>query len=250
MIHQCYFKDSQKSSLFTEEPYKGFGLEPHLFKSLSDNCPELESLDTRLALTEYSSFLHIWRNKSYDTDSWIGFTSYRQLFKSKFKFQNTKEVLEILKINPVACWGRYNVTEVLQVNGKLLSGSAAQAESAHPGLYFFIERIFKVFKETIPNEFYTSPFSYFANYWVMTRELFEDFMEWSWKYIEWCLNNKNNDEYLSSKNPVKCQENVRKLNSSGEGKAIGYFMERLFILWYYKRVENGEIPNPLHLGDI
>ena len=27
----------------------------------------------------------------------------------------------------------------------------------------------------------------------MTRELFEDFMEWSWKYIEWCLNNKNND---------------------------------------------------------
>ena len=79
MIFQCYFKEDQ--TLFEEEPYKPFGVEPEVNDFLFSNCPELESSFNRLQLTEYSSYLWHWRNKS--DLKWIGSTSYRQLDKFK-----------------------------------------------------------------------------------------------------------------------------------------------------------------------
>ena len=156
MIYQCYFQKAQKPTLFSYEPYKGFGLEVSVNKKLFLNCPELSEHTARTQLTEYSAFLWHWRNDYLNPDDWIGFTSYRQLDKFKHVFETKDQVTELLKENKVVGWGQY------QLHGKD-GRDIPLSEQA---------------------EFY-----------------------------------KNQPEYGTVSND----------------KAIGYFMERLFILWYLSR---------------
>tara|TARA_R110002020_G_scaffold400856_1_gene611165 strand:+ start:4886 stop:5605 length:720 start_codon:yes stop_codon:yes gene_type:complete len=222
MIYQCYFQKAQKPTLFSYEPYKGFGLEVSVNKKLFLNCPELSEHTARTQLTEYAAFLWHWRNDYLNPDDWIGFTSYRQLDKFKHIFETKDQVTELLKDNKVVGWGQY------QLHGK--DGRdiplSEQATICHPGLNEYIEDVFSRFGHTVPPEWYTKNTAFFANYWAMPVELFSDFMEFSWPMVEWSLENITDSEFY---------KNQPEYGTVSNDKAIGYFMERLFILWYLSR---------------
>ena len=60
----------------------------------------------------------------------------------------------------------------------------------------------------------------------MPVELFSDFMEFSWPMVEWSLENITDSAFY---------KNQPEYGTVSNDKAIGYFMERLFILWYLSR---------------
>ena len=218
MIYQCYPKKTDEENLFASPAYEGFGLEPEVNPSLFKSCPELESAEVRMQLTEYACFLWHWRNKG-NPDGWFGTTSYNQLSKFDTVFKDKKEVEDLCSEHQVVGWGKYML---LNSQGHSIS-LETQAHICHPGLPEFIEKVFKQFGYKVPSAWYTSTIGYFANYWVMTNELFYKFMEFSWPMVEWSLNNVKNTEYYNT------QHNYGTVSNA---KATGYFMERLFILWY------------------
>ena len=221
MIYQCYPFTKDRMSLFSDEPYRGFGLEPESNKLLSLNCPELKSSYNRLQLTEYACFLWHWRNPGYDTDSWIGTTSIRQLNKFPYQFTTKKEVREAVQKHQVVGWGEYDLySQGVPITLK------EQAERCHPGLNDYMEQVFADFDHSFPSAWSTFTSGFFANYWVMDKELFTDFMEFSWPMVEWSLNNVENTDYY---------KNHPEYGTVSRKKATGYFMERLFLLWYLKR---------------
>jgi hypothetical protein len=219
MIYQCYFKKEQESNLFITDIYYPFGLEPQVNPSITLNCPELEDPATRLSLTEYGAFLNIYRNDVFkkDSDQWIGFTSYRQLDKTPIIFKNKNKFEELLFTicNGFAGWGYYHT----------FSNASHQAEVCHPGINNFINYVFKQLNIKIPERFYKDTFLLFANYWVMTKHMFIDFMEFSWPIIQFASQQKNHP-YVSEKSPIETVDTR---------KWLGYFMERLFLIWYMSR---------------
>jgi len=219
MIYQCYFDKRQQASIFSEEPYRGFGLEINVNKKLFFNCPELEDSSTRKQLTEYSAFLWHWRNKFLNPDSWIGFTSYRQLEKFPHVFKTKQEIESLLSTHGIVGWGQYE----LHGNDSRLIPLSEQADICHPGLNEYIEDIFRLFEHPIPSAWYSQSTAFFANYWVMPLDLFDRFMEFSWPMVKWSLEN------IKDSNFYKMQHEYGTVTNE---KAIGYFMERLFILWH------------------
>jgi len=218
MIHQCYFLADHQSRLFGHEPYRPFGLEPDTNPSLLVNCPELAAPDVRLALVEYGAMLHQWRNSDLDTDPWIGFTSYRQLDKSPVVFNSKDEVRELLDAADLVAW---YVWDVSRVRLGWLRGAAAQAELSSPRLHAFTNDVLRPFGITIPAAYFDGTEIPFANYWAMSREKFDDFMAWSWPVIQ---------HAMLIDHPYKVH--VHQLNRlDHKGKSIGYFMERLFVIW-------------------
>lgn len=218
MIYQCYFKKDQESNLFKTSIYKGFGLEPIVNKSILLNCPELENEKNRLALTEYAAFLNIWRNDVYklDADWWIGFTSYRQLDKSPVIFDSKETFERCLKIAQGFCgWGFYEMSK----------NTSFQAEHCHPNINKFIEDVFSSLNIKIPNRFYTDKVALFANYWAMDKHKFIDYVTWSWPIIQKAFSMK--DHIYAKTDSI--------MSTTSKDKWIGYFMERLFILWYMSR---------------
>ena len=246
MIYQCYPKKEHQSKLFTEEPYKGFGLEFPVNKRIAKNCPELETMTNRLQLTEYACFLWHWRNPSYDTDSWFGTTSYRQLEKFPHIFKSKKEIEELLVDTPILAWGEYrliagtrdpspdflaslNVAASDVPEGSLLAREATlreQCDICHHGLNEYIEFMLPKFGHSVPDGWYKECTGFFANYWVMNKDLFNDFMEFSWPMVKWSLDNIHITHYYH------IQQNYGTVSNA---KATGYFMERLFMLWYLIR---------------
>lgn len=219
MIYQCYFREDQKPRLFTTDLYSPFGLEPEVNLEIALNCPELESADMRLNLTEYAAFLHFYRNgvNCKDNDWWIGFTSYRQLDKSPIIFSNKTAFENILHVvgSGFGGWGYYRTR----------SSAKGQADHCHPGLYSFIVDVFRDLGLKIPERFYTDKNLLFANYWAMHKELFLNYMNWSWPIMQHAMT-KADHPYTSTKSPIP---NV------SEKKWLGYFMERLFLIWYMDR---------------
>ena len=228
MIYQCYHAPDNKQTLFNSPVYCGFGLEPDVNPNLANNCPELEDPAIRRALTEYSAMLHLWRNPSEDCDDWIGFTSYRQLMKTSFVFRSRFHVSRKLWRTSFAGWGFYKVG---RYRFKGLSGAAAQAERAHPGIMALLERMADLFDFEISNRFYTDSRVLYCNYWVMKKAYFNQYMEWSWPKVKWCLEHQSEDPFLNQRVPGDEQMAARN-GSEVSGKAVGYVMERLFILWY------------------
>jgi len=221
MIYQCYPKKTDEKSLFTTTAYEGFGLEPEVNDRLFKSCPELESAKTRMQLTEYACFLWHWRNKE-NPDSWFGTTSYNQLSKFETIFKDKEEVEDLCSEHEVIGWGRYLL---LDSKGHSIS-LKTQADTCHPGLSEFIEKVLKQFGYEVPSSWYTSTIGFFANYWVMKNELFNEFMEFSWPMVKWSLNNVEDTEYFQKQHVYGTVSNA---------KATGYFMERLFIIWYLMR---------------
>lgn len=218
MIYQCYFKKEQENQIFKSELYTKFGLEPEVNENLLTNCPELEEYKNRLALTEYGALLHIWRNNvhTFDNDWWIGFTSYRQLDKTPIVFHNKQLFEKLLVESGGFCgWGFY-----------LLSKNPSyQAEYCHPNINEFINDVFNALNLKIPHRFYTDNFALFANYWAMDKSKFVDFMSWSWPIVEKALTMEDH-KYAKTKAVISNTTNK---------KWLGYFMERLLILWYMDR---------------
>ena len=232
MINQCYFKQGQP--LFKEDAYVGFGLEPEVNDKLFENCPELESSFNRLQLTEYSSYLWHWRN---DTKlDWIGSTSYRQLVKFKHKFKSIEEVENLLKDHDIIAWGEYSLYNKVGTPMSLKT----QAKICHPGLNEFMVMVFSKFNLDFPSEWGVECKGFFANYWVMKKNLFDDFMKFSWPMVEWSLKNIKDSDYYKTQYSY---------GSVSPEKCVGYFMERLFILWYICRgltPFNPSQPSPLY----
>ncbi|MHA1482113.1 MAG: hypothetical protein ACTSQA_01585 [Candidatus Heimdallarchaeaceae archaeon] len=232
MLYQCYPKNEHESMLFPQEPYTGFGLEPEVNQDLFLNCPELEDAEVRMQLTEYACFLWHWRNPESNPDWWFGTTSYRQLDKNPFRFIHKKEIEEGLSKNDILAWGKYTLLDK-QSQPQPLSG---QAESCHPGINKYITDVLDKFNVTVPDGWGTCTEGYFANYWVMSNELLRDYMEFSWPMVKWSLENVKDSDYYKMDTTYGTVSN---------SKATGYFMERLFILWYLLRDLN-----PYNLGPV
>jgi hypothetical protein len=218
MIHQCYFQAIQSERLFRHAPYAAFGLEPAVNPTLLERCPELADASVRLELVEYAAMLHHWRNPDKDTDSWIGFTSYRQLDKIPVIFTSANEITTQLEKTDLVSW---YVADLTRARFGWLRGAAAQAESASPRLHSFTIDVLKAFDLVPPKAYYDGTDIIFANYWAMSRVRFNQFMEWSWPKIEFAL---------AMQHPYK--QHVHDLNARDhKGKCVGYLMERLFIVW-------------------
>ena len=218
MIHQCFYKEGQ--DLFQEEPYEGFGLEPEVNSALYDNCPELETSFNRLQLTEYASFLWNWRNNK--NLKRLGSSSHRQLDKFKFKFHSVAQVENLLKDHDIIAWGEYQLCNKIGMPITLKT----QAKVCHPGLNEFMDLVFSKFDMKVPEAWSSKTSGFFANYWVMTRSKFDDFMSFSWPMVEWALKNVKDTDYYKTQISY---------GTVGPEKCVGYFMERLFIVWYLSR---------------
>ncbi|MEH6552262.1 MAG: hypothetical protein V7744_19970 [Pseudomonadales bacterium] len=226
MIYQCYFQQNQRERLFQQDPYMGFGLEPEVNLTVTMNCPELSGRSGRMAMVEYGCFLHIWRNIDSYNDDWFGFTSYRQLEKTSFMFRSSAEVSAVLDGCDIAGWGWMDLNKTNQISDYLastLKGPAFQAEYYHPGMMIFLESLFCGQGQRLPQEFYSAEKALYANYWVMRRELFLDFMAWSWPIIKVGLAADHSYKYQVS------------TDGNNTEKAMGYVIERLFIIWYMMR---------------
>lgn len=228
MIYQCYFQPAQATKLFSESPYTGFGLEPEVNPGIDHQCPELADATTRKALTEYAAFLHIWRHLPYDDDDWIGFTSYRQLDKVSFRFNTKTEIEAMLQKADFLAWGWFHVAPIRYGPYR---GAAAQSEIAHPTLMPFTEDVLRASGETVPTEFQTAPAVPYANYWVLPKTLFARYMEWSWPIVRRALANDHSYKTFDR------SWNIRDEKS----KAVGYFVERLFIIWCMKSQLRGAL---------
>lgn len=213
MIYQCYFRADQVDRLFAHEPYEAFGLEPELNPRLLERCPELEDPAIRTALCEYAAFLSLWRRDVLE-DGWIGFTSYRQLEKSDVVFRSRAQVEDLLRRHDLIGWHVWSVGH-LRFGG--LTGAAAQAEWAHPFIHRFTVQTLADFELEIPAGYFSLDRLPFANYWAMHTTHFRQFMSWSWPIVA---------RALELDHPFKHQQ-----NTYDPRKAVGYFAERLFMIW-------------------
>jgi len=221
MIYQCYFRKDQETKLFLTDVYYPFGLEPEVNPSLLTNCDELRDPNLRLSLTEYAAFLHIYKNDVFkkDSDWWVGFTSYRQLDKTPIIFKNKAKFEELLNLAGGFCGWGYYLTR---------SNASTQAEICHPGINNFIKDVLSKFNIEIPKRFYEDKYLLFANYWAMRKEFFLDFMSWSWPIVSYA-STLIDHPYVKTNSPVSTVDTR---------KWLGYFMERLFIIWYMIRNYN------------
>ena len=244
MIYQCYAREEDKKSLFNEGPYVGFGLEPEVNKKLFEDYPELEDPQTRLGLTEYACFLWHWRNQE-NPDDWFGTTSFKQLEKGFVaKFESSAEVKHFIQKHQIVGWGNYKLLGVLDADKGKAGGFpislSAQAEACHPGINEFISTVFEQFDHVVPEAWASSDSGFFANYWAMSNKLFNEYMEFSWPMVKWSLENVQEFNFFKEQ-PV--------FSTITNAKATGYFMERLFILWYLRKKISPHNPHqePLRL---
>ena len=214
MIYQCYFKADQTAKLFNTPAYTPFGLEPDVNSNLFLNCEELRDPQVRLALTEYACFLWFYRNQD-KLPGCIGFTSYRQLDKSKIILDS----LPMVESSTVVSWG---VSEFFDAAGMPIPMSL-QAELAHPGINSYINQSLSFFNHPIPKSWYLDNICILGNYWLMTKDNFIDFMNFSWPLVKKSLEDfrKKSHVYFRSEMNFGCSSS----------KAVGYYMERLFIVW-------------------
>ena len=210
MIHQCYFAPGQRSRLFSSPAYCGFGLEPEVNADIGRNCPELQSPRNRPLLCEYAALLHHWRNPELDGDSWIGFSSYRQLDKFTTVFQSRREVEELLSGCDIVGWGGYRFHDAGTKKGVSL---AEQGERCHPGLTSCLWQLLLRRNEPMPANYLIGNVGLFCSYWVMSRANFEEYMRWSAPLAIWLL--EQPDPYLAT-----------------DRRSVSFVVERLFICWY------------------
>lgn len=209
MIYQCYFAESQRARLFNSPLYTGFGLYSNVNPQVTRNCPELTE-EVQARLSEYVAMIHLWRNPELVTDSWIGFTSYRQLDKFSTVFTSRGEIEKLLGAAEVVGWGGYRFFDGPTRRPISL---AEEAERQHPGLNSSLWRMLIRGNEPMPNSYLVDNTGLFCNYWLMSRQNFNAYMEWSFPLVRWCL--ANPDNYMRA-----------------EPRAMAFLVERLFICWY------------------
>lgn len=223
MIHQCYFAEGQRSRLFNTTAYRGFGLDTVVNPDVTRKCPELEDPRHRVLLAEYGAMLHHWRNPELDTDGWIGFTSYRQTDKFPTVFTKHEDVAPLLAQAEVVGWGGYQFLDAR--TGQPIS-LAEGSERSHLGIVSCLWKLLMLRDERMPIGFVSGAVGLFCNYWAMSRASFEQYMEWSFPLVRYCLTNP--DAHVQS-----------------HPRSVGYLAERLFILWYMLREKR-----LMHVGQV
>lgn len=224
MIYQCYFQDGQTGQCFNREPYVNFGLEPSVNPEITHNCPELEDAWVRRQLVEYACMLWHWRNPDADRSGWIGLTSYRQLGKGcDFSFSDSMQVTRALASGGIAAWGGY---EFHDRNGQPVS-LQRQAEFCHQGINAFTRDVLARAGIAVPAAYDHVNSGYLANYWVMDRQLFDAYMAFSWPLCLIALD-------MIRAHAFSRQQAV--FGTVSPEKCVGYFLERLFVIWY---LQNG-----------
>src|SRR5687768_14329930 len=110
MLYQCFHARE-----YLEQPpfsplYRPFGLLPELNPALTRNCPELADAKICDQLSEFTAMLHLWRNREARDESWIGFTSCRQMRKTPFVFQaqDQSAIEDGLKSHDILGWGHHS----------------------------------------------------------------------------------------------------------------------------------------------
>ena len=197
MIYQCHHSKEHVCHLFPFSPYHPFSLESR--HSLSSNCPELEEERNRHQLGEFGAMLHLYRNPP--GRDWIGFTSWRQLQKEALVFCDESVVLAGLHQSDIVGWHWID-------HGNLTL--SRQAEQCHPGITEFL------WQHTPYCEAYVRGSSgLFASYWVMRWNHFLNWMAFAEPVMLSGLRQIDSDPFLL-----------------GNSRALGYALERLFIIWY------------------
>src|SRR5262249_50729223 len=153
--------------------YRGFGLYTAVNPDIGRKCPELADPAHQHALCEYGAMLHLWRNPELDTDPWIGFTSYRQLEKFPTILTDRRALEAALARADVAGWAFYEFVEA--PSGRPIS-IAEHRERFHPGITSFLWQLLLARNETLPLDYLTSNTGLFCNYWVMSKQNFDEFM--------------------------------------------------------------------------
>ena len=221
MIYTCFFNQAQLKNVHRSPVYKQFGLEPEVNAEITRNCDELKDPIIRLQLTEYGCLLWHWRNKEMDNDFWFGITSHRQADKTNVFFDNDTQLVSICDQRNIATWG---LCKMKDRQGKDIS-LAKQAEACHPGITQFIADIYAHFGDFIPEDWNHICQGIFANYWAMHKDDFYNFMAYSWPRVEYAISLLPSHSYTNTK--------ISRGRVTSQ-KALGYFVERLFILWYLK----------------
>jgi len=214
MIYQFYFLPEQKNKLFNLPLYRGFGLEPEVNPNITKNCPELESPLHRKQIVSFGGMFHLWRNMPNDGHDWIGFTSYRQLDKSKVIFKEEYEITEKLKDSDIISW-QYCFFDI---------DLASSSEEIHQGIMNFIVNELGI---KISKSFYECGDGAFAEYYAMKKNLFNDFMVWLEPVLQYGLFLV--DGIYRREAQIGGLSNHYLLTASN---ALGFALERLFIVWY------------------
>jgi len=160
---------------------------------------------------EYSGMIYLWKNKL-DDDNWIGFTSYRQKTKSPFVLDNSNytETINLLKKYDILCFLNliFDISLYEHTNKK------------HARMNSWMEYLFKkYFDEELPKAYKQINCGCYANYWIINKENFHEFMQWSYPKVLKIVELSNSINYFAINNHYSHS---------------GYLIERLFIIWYMK----------------
>jgi hypothetical protein len=169
------------------------------------------------------ALLHLWRNPELDTDPWIGFTSYDQLEKFPMTLADRQEVESVLSSADVVGWGGYSFVDA--ISGRPVT-VAEQAERFLPGFNSSLMRLIMLLNDPLPQSYFLATTGLFCNYWVMSKENFNEYMEWSSPLVFFAL---RNPDAILRQTP----------------KALSHLCERLFICWYGLKEKRVQALSPI-----
>ena len=134
-----------------------------------DCLPELANED--------QGIIYCSRHLDMDSDSWIGFTSYRALEKTPIVFHDAAWIETALRSHDMLAWLWLDV-------GNL----AARTERKVPGITEAFRQALAADGETIPPEWFLHRFGAFSNYWIMSKRNCAAYMRWALPKILWVRN--------------------------------------------------------------
>lgn len=204
MIYQLYYKDDQGILPFGNQ-YIKFDL-----ANITENryLPAIQS--------EYCGMLYHYYNP--DKYDWIGFTSCRQLkkgYKGILKY-DIKDITYQVQKYDILTWGYLCCGDTKFCYKKDISDLFNQTEFFHKGLMRLMNIALTQFNHrNLIELFKNTSCGIFSNYWLMSKENFNQFIEWSKPIVSWMVSNPK----LYN-------------TSTGHYNTVGWIIERMFIYWY------------------
>lgn len=215
MIYQLFYKHDHKVECFNPNYCK-------LDLSTITDETYLPSIQS-----EYCGMLYVWMNQL-DKDGWIGFTSCKQ-FKKRFVNIVTyrpNEIENTLQNYDIITWGFLCKQDSRFARYSFIDNLFDQAEYFHPGLMNMMDKVLNEFGYSdIIQIFKSTECGIYANYWLMSKDNFNTFMEWSFPIVKYMVKNAG------------CNASMGHYNS------IGFAVERMFIYWYMSNNKTIKILN-------
>jgi hypothetical protein len=210
VIYQFYFQKDQ--ICFNHDLYRPFGLYPEVNDQMSIVCPEIETEKQFKQLNENSGILFLGRQLPDDTHTWIGFTSYAQLKKCDYIFDDNQFIERKLEECDAIAWYQQYVPKTI----------VYKFESPHPCIHSFLIKMFYDLGEEMPSYYFAAKRGAWCNYWIMKKENFLEYHEWYSKFVLYCLE--------AIKNPDASQQFFLDYYD----RHIGNLLELVFQIWCYK----------------